>query len=243
MTNNFLSEQMRVLINRIVHQRILIFGLILIFALLGFEIFNFSTTEFALNDILGNLEFLGLKWSTVLAIAFCGIDFAGIARIFIPEERTKQTRELWYLFGAWFLAATANATLTWWGVSMAIVNHQLLSSAILSTDVLLKAVPVFVALIVWVTRILLITSFAQSGSRLFTGDTNSTPDRYRRTTSIYPEISRTVPKPANFNPSDKKPGSRQDREPEYISDPTGNSVAPAYHSISASGKKGNLSYR
>ena len=37
-----------------------LFGGILVAALLAFEVFNYSTTEFALNDILGNLRFAGL---------------------------------------------------------------------------------------------------------------------------------------------------------------------------------------
>ncbi len=41
--------------------------------------FNCSTTEYALTDLLGDLDFLNVRWATILAIAFCGIDFAGIA--------------------------------------------------------------------------------------------------------------------------------------------------------------------
>ena len=81
-------------------------GLMIIGALLAFEIFNFSTTQFALLDMLGNLTFAGMRWATILAIAFCGIDFAGIARIFTPEQGADEPKEVWYLFGAWFLAAT-----------------------------------------------------------------------------------------------------------------------------------------
>ncbi len=63
-----------------------IFGSILISALLAFELFNFGTTSFALQDVLGNLKFAGIQWSAILAFAFCGIDFAGIARLFTPEQ-------------------------------------------------------------------------------------------------------------------------------------------------------------
>ena len=59
----------------------LIFG-----ALIAFEIFNYSTTDHALQDLLGNFQFGGLRWSTILALAFCGIDFAGIARLFTPSK-------------------------------------------------------------------------------------------------------------------------------------------------------------
>src|SRR5512134_3843996 len=109
-------------------------GMMIIGALLAFEIFNFSTTQFALRDVLGDLTFAGMRWATILAIAFCGIDFAGIARIFTPEQGRDEPAEVYYLFGAWLLAAAFNASLTWWGVSVAIVNHNSLGSGtVLST--------------------------------------------------------------------------------------------------------------
>ena len=126
-------------------QRGLIFGAIILFALLAFEMFNFSTTEFALEDLLGDLSFFGIAWATILAIAFCGIDFAGIARLFTPEQGADEPKEVWYLFGAWLLAATMNAMLTWWGVSIALLNRQSAGTAVISSELLLKVVPVFVA--------------------------------------------------------------------------------------------------
>src|SRR5512133_2521989 len=137
-------------------------------ALLAFEIFNFSTTEFALKDVLGELAFAGMRWATILSIAFCGIDFAGIARLFTPEQEMKdEPAEVWYLFGAWILAAAMNATLTWWGVSVAIVNHNSLGSAVIARSTIQTAVPVFVALMVWIIRVLIIGTFSLAGERMF----------------------------------------------------------------------------
>ena len=126
-------------------KRGLIFGGIILFALLGFEVFNYSSTSFALKDILGELSFGPLHWSTVLAIAFCGIDFAGIARIFTPEQGRDEPAEVWYLFAAWFLAAAFNASLTWWGVSVAILQHNAVGGILLGQATMAKIVPVFVA--------------------------------------------------------------------------------------------------
>ncbi|MBI5841709.1 MAG: hypothetical protein HZB19_16580 [Chloroflexi bacterium] len=146
-------------------------GLMIIGALLAFEIFNFSTTQFALLDVLGDLKFAGFRWATILAIAFCGIDFAGIARIFTPEQGRDEPAEVYYLFGAWLLAAGFNATLTWWGVSIAIVSHNSLGSdAVLSSGTLTKVVPIFVAAMVWLIRVLIIGTFSLAGDRLFTTD-------------------------------------------------------------------------
>jgi len=144
-------------------------GLMIIGALLAFEIFNFSTTQFALADVLGtDLEFAGLRWATILAIAFCGIDFAGIARIFTPEQGENEPGEVYYLFGAWLLAAVFNAALTWWGISVAIVNNTSLGAgAVISNSTLTKTVPIFVAAMVWLMRVLIIGTFSLAGDRLF----------------------------------------------------------------------------
>jgi hypothetical protein len=157
-----------------------IFGSILISALLAFELFNFGTTSFALQDVLGNLKFAGLQWSTILAFAFCGIDFAGIARIFTPEQGRDEPAEVWYLFGAWLLAAAFNAILTWWGVSVAILNHTAEGGSLIGQAVMMKAVPIFVAMMVWLIRVLVIGTFSVAGERLFTlADAGQRPVSYQ----------------------------------------------------------------
>jgi len=155
-----LSKHLRV-------QRGLLFGLLIVTALLAFEVFNYSTTDFALSDLLGDLKFLGVAWATILSIAFCGIDFAGIARLFTPEQGRDEPTEVWYLFGAWMLAATMNAILTWWGVSIALLNHQSLGTAVVDGATLIKVVPIFVAVMVWLTRILIIGTLSVAGDRIF----------------------------------------------------------------------------
>ena len=149
------------------HKRGLIFGAIILVALLAFEVFNFSSTSFALTDILGDLSFGPLRWATVLAFAFCGIDFAGIARIFTPEKGRDEPAEVWYLFAAWFLAASFNATLTWWGVSVAILKNSAEGGVLLGPAMMAKAVPVFVAAMVLLIRVLLINTFSIAGERIF----------------------------------------------------------------------------
>jgi hypothetical protein len=146
----------------------LAFGLIILVALVAFEMFNFSSTEYAFEDFLGNLTFLGIPWATILAIAFCGIDFAGIARLNTPQEEPGHSNETWYLFGAWLMAATMNAMLTWWGVSLALVAHESLGNSVVDRSTLLRVVPIFVAVLVWVIRVLIIGTFATSGNRLLT---------------------------------------------------------------------------
>lgn len=165
--NRSMSFSLMPLVRGTAHKRGLIFGLIILGALLAFEVFNFSSTSFALRDILGDLTFGGMRWATMLAFAFCAIDFAGIARIFTPEQGRDEPAEVWYLFGAWFLAATFNASLTWWGVSIAVLGHNAQGGALVGQPVMLKVVPVAVAAMVLVIRVLLINTFSIAGERIF----------------------------------------------------------------------------
>jgi hypothetical protein len=198
------------LVRRLQPKRATLIGLIFLGALLAFEAFNYGTTEFALGDLLGNLSFAGMHWATILALAFCGIDFAGVARLFTPEPGIRQPAEMWYLLGAWFLAATMNATLTWWAVSLALIEHQGLGNEILGRQALLNGVPVFVALLVWLIRVLMIGSFTMAGDRLLPGrdlppaPRQPAPPAHRRQpvgrapSSVQPAASFTpAPKPGN----------------------------------------------
>ncbi len=145
----------------------LLFLAMIFLALLAFEMFNFSTTEQALLDMLGDVSVLGISWATVLAIAFCGVDFAGVARLFMPDAAIQESKEVWYMFGAWVVAATINALLTWWGVSIAIHTHGVKSATgIIDAETLLIVVPVFVAVMVWIIRVLIIGTLALAVDRL-----------------------------------------------------------------------------
>lgn len=187
-----------------------LFGGILIAALLAFEVFNYSTTDFALHDVLGDLSFAGLRWSTVLSIAFCGIDFAGIARLFTPEKGRDEPAEVWYLFGAWLLAATMNACLTWWGVSVAIISHNSAGGVLVGQATMTKVVPVFVAVMVWLIRVLIIGTFSVAGENLFSlADDYSRPRRSQRftpqpTRTSTPSFVRPAPKPLSADPSNNR---------------------------------------
>jgi hypothetical protein len=191
-----------------------IFGMILVCSLLAFEAFNYSTTDFALTDLLGsNLTFLGLRWATILSIAFCGIDFAGIARLFTPEQGRDEPAEVWYLFAAWLLAATMNACLTWWGVAVAVQNHQTLGSSVIGTETLFKVVPVFVAVMVWLIRVLIIGSFSMAGERLFS--LGEGKPAMLRSALTAPRPSPVVPQPRPLRPSSLPLGVTPRPEPSY----------------------------
>jgi len=143
-----------------------VIGIIMAIALLSFEMFNFDTTRYALQNLLGDVRFLGLQWAAILAIAFCAIDFAGLARLFTPQQGTEEPNSVWYLMGAWLLGATMNAIMTWWAISLTLLSHDF-GNEILSRGELLQIVPIFVASLVWLTRILFIGAFSVAGDHLF----------------------------------------------------------------------------
>jgi hypothetical protein len=143
-----------------------IVGAILMVALFAFEIFNFDTTRYALTNLMGDVRFLGFQWAAILAIAFCSIDFAGLVRLFTPEKGKDEPKEIWYLMGAWLLGATMNALMTWWAVSLTLLNHEF-GNEVMSREQLLEVVPVFVAVLVWLTRILFIGAFTVAGEHIF----------------------------------------------------------------------------
>jgi hypothetical protein len=145
--------------------RQVIVGVILVLALFAFEMFNFDTTRYALENLLGPVSFLGLGWSTILAVAFCSIDFAGLVRLFTPGKGSDAPKEAYYLMGAWLLGATMNAMMTWWAVSLTLISHDF-GNEVMSREQLLRIVPIFVAVLVWLTRILFIGAFAMAGEKL-----------------------------------------------------------------------------
>jgi hypothetical protein len=163
-------------------------------ALLAFEIFNFDTTQFALKDLLGEVSFIGLRWATILAVAFCAIDFAGLAHLFTPERGKNEPKEVWYLMGAWLLGATMNALMTWWAVSLTLLNHEF-GNEVLDRETLLLVAPIFVAVLVWLTRILFIGAFSVAGEHLFNSVSAYVPANLQP--AARPRVAATRPAAAN----------------------------------------------
>jgi hypothetical protein len=179
-------------------------GLLLLIALLAFELFNFDTTKYALTDFFGNTNFAGLRWATILAIAFCAIDFAGLVRFFTPERDSEAPVEIWYLMGAWMLGATLNALMTWWAVTLTLLNHDL-GNEVLSREQLLRYAPLFVAALVWLTRVLFIGAFSVIGGHIFNfgqtrpSATHSLAQPRRETTQISKRGENNAPQPTKTN--------------------------------------------
>lgn len=172
--------------------RKVVIGIILMVALLAFEAFNFDTTRFALDSILGGKEFLRISWAMILAIAFCAIDFAGLARMFTPERGSDEPKAIWFLMGAWLLGATMNAVMTWWAVSLTLLSHDF-GNEVLGRATLLKMVPVFVAGLVLLTRILFIGAFSVAGEHILDLAGDAAPAGRRRPAVMRNQDSLSLP--------------------------------------------------
>jgi hypothetical protein len=203
-----------------------VYGVIIILAMFAFEAFNYGTTNYALRDLLGDLRFAGIPWATLMALAFCGLDFAGIARLITQSDRQENPKEAWYLFGAWLIAATFNAALTWWGVSIAITSHSLKSAAMVNAQTLTTTVPILVAIMVWVIRILIIGSLSSALERI--NASKRVPSSMRQPTAV----------PGNYPMPTERPSSGYARP--IPSNRPSNSVAaharvePTYHKFASS---------
>ena len=136
-------------------------GLLLAVALVAFEIFNFSTTRYALANLLGDVSFVALRWATILAIAFCAIDFLSLLRFFGVRHEGGNLAEAWYWMGAWLLGATMNAFAAWWATSIMLLGHGGSALGLLDT------LPFVVAVLVWLTRVLFIGAFGVASGYLF----------------------------------------------------------------------------
>ena len=207
-----------------------VYGMIIILAMIAFEAFNFGTTNYALKDLLGDLRFAGILWATLMALAFCGLDFAGIARLITTNGREENPRASWYLFGAWLIAGTFNAILTWWGVSIAISSHTTVSAALASTQSLTTIVPVMVAVMVWIIRILIIGSLSSALEK--------TQSASRRAQSAARPANTSTPQ--RFNPNQERPAANLHRIVPTQQRPSGSVAAsaprmePTYHKFDSS---------
>ena len=127
------------------------------------------------------------------------MDIAGIVRLFTAERDNARSLETWYLLAAWLLAATMNAALTWWAVSLALIGHNGLGNEVLGRETLIGSVPIFVAILVWLLRILIIGSFSMASSRILQRDPGATPRQRRATRSARATQQHST---GDFQPSD-----------------------------------------
>jgi hypothetical protein len=139
-------------------------GLLLTGALLALEALSFSASRYGLLDLLGDVRFMNWRWATILAFALCAIDFAGLAYLFTLDQSRLVGREVLYLLAVWMIGAIMNALLTWWAISAFLLKMGL-GQEPAGDSGMLTIVPVFAAIALWVTRILLIGALSTRTNR------------------------------------------------------------------------------
>ncbi len=179
--------------------RISLFVLIWVLSLFSFEAFNFSSTELALEDVFGDMALGPVRLAMFLAIAFCALDFAGLARIITPEV-DNEPREIWWLFAAWLLGTVINAYFTWYAATIAMMRTE----SMLNIEVM----PIIIAVAVWLSRLALIGFVGVAGDRLLapTRKRKPTAPRRRKTARTNQTRARRV---SNLPPPQRPQPQRQ----------------------------------
>lgn len=188
----------------------------MVVGLLSFEIFNFDTTRYALRDLIGPVSIFSFEWASLMSIAFCSIDFAGLIGLFAPNKEKGEPGAIWYLMGAWLLGATMNAMMTWWAVSISLINSEF-TEGVLTHAQVIKYVPIMVATIVWLSRILMIGSFSMVGEYLW--ESKDSGEKKREERKI-PAAAPSHPRTRNHLPSSMP------AVPEHNQDSPGGSLGP-----------------
>jgi len=137
---------------------------IMLLGLLCFLFFNFTTTWETMQVLLGDTTSVLL-----FAVAISLVDFAGIARIFTPEDdlRKENAFVLIMLF-VWLVAAFADILLTWWWA--ALMMEQTNAASHLPSgfgNTMLVVFPWAIAFMEFAIRVPLVLMVGQYGERLF----------------------------------------------------------------------------
>ncbi len=128
-----------------------------------------------------------------------------------------------------------NAVLTWWGISMAIATHTIQSASVIDPEILYTVVPIFVAIMVWVIRILIIGSLSMAGEKIFSS-LNQQNSNHVQQMSQQPTQNRGYrTNPATFSP--RQAASTNTRvKPTIEPRPVSSRAEPTYHSFGSRNK-------
>jgi hypothetical protein len=167
----------------------------------SFEIFNFSVSFFALNNLPGGINDWGIRWAVILAIVFCIIDFGGIALYNLKERAGRKSRLPGWLFGIWMAGASLNTLLIWWGLSIAIAIQPVGKARMVDTQILAILIPVSMAVLAGLIRILFTGTLAASlaGTNMLAGRQQTSVSRAQLRRLVVPSragcSARLIPRP------------------------------------------------
>jgi hypothetical protein len=94
------------------------------------------------------------------------------------------------------------------------LQHNSLGNAVIPRESLLKGVPIFVAIMVWLSRVLIIGTFSVAGEKLFFRPEQRAA---RRPTRVYKPKPRTQPRPTYQRAGNSARRSPQSAKPAYSS--------------------------
>jgi hypothetical protein len=132
-------------------RRTVVLWLIMAIALAAFESFSGSSSYHALMSILGVR-----LWALTLAWAFIAMDFAGLARLVMPDLKVWDESWKYFLAGAWLLSAVFDTWLTYFAVKLAIAGQTipvLVTSGAISMEEYTTGAPAFIAVLSWAVQV------------------------------------------------------------------------------------------
>lgn len=136
-------------------KRAWVFNAILVGCLLLFEVFSYSSSKEALFGMTGMA-----LWSSLIAFSLCAVDFAGLAKLLIPDESMPKD-SFGMLFGAWLLSAVGDTFLTYLVVSSDMQSRAsqviMVSKGLISANTWAVTIPILVAVLVWLAQVMLVT--------------------------------------------------------------------------------------
>jgi len=173
-------------------------AVVIVAAIVCFELFNFGTNRDVLDGIFGNVVFLTLSAGTWLAAGACLVDFGGLSRIFTSETNMRQESiEIKAVTLGWFFASIFNAWLTFVWVSYRLEGGAAALPRNLADDTF--AIAVAIAVFVFLVRLVLIFGGATVGDRVLRLPFN-TPHLPRRARGGNPKPLRMpMPEPMSFS--------------------------------------------
>ena len=147
-------------------------GMLLLISLFVFEFVNYTTNVGAVESILGSrsvgLLFYGqVSFAVLVGLAFCLVDFSGIARIFTPQRGKDEPNAVRVLFIVWLLSAVLNAGLTWWVATIWVASSYGGQNPLVNYNTVLVWAPRIIATLFFLVHFGLVYTVALVGDDLF----------------------------------------------------------------------------
>lgn len=145
----------------------LVVGGIIFLSALAFEVINIATNVAGFESFFGGIKFLGISWAIWATIAFEAADVGCLCYSWDRKFDFRTHPEAGFALTAHFFAGFADAGLSYFAFMMAIGNSVSQMANVVGEKAILTWAPVFLALMIWVIRTLLMGTIVTQGRNIF----------------------------------------------------------------------------